>query len=76
MECDICGGPLEKKKVQYIIEVKGRLHILEHVPAKECLQCGERLYSPETVEKIQDAIWKDRKPDRVVEMPVIDYVLI
>ena len=76
MECDLCGGPIEKKEVPYIIEVKGRLHILEHVPAKECLQCGERLYSPQTVEKIQQAIWKNRKPDKLIQMPVIDYVSI
>jgi YgiT-type zinc finger domain-containing protein len=73
MKCDLCGGPLEDRKISYAIEFKGRLHIIEHVPAKECLQCGERLYSPKTVEKIQNAIWHDRKPDRVIETPVIDY---
>jgi hypothetical protein len=52
------------------------MHIIEHVPAKECLQCGERLYSPETVEKIQKAIWQNQKPDRFVETQVIDYVSI
>jgi len=53
-----------------------RMHIIEHVPAKECLQCGERLYSPETVEKIQKAIWQNQKPDRFVETPVIEYTSI
>jgi len=76
MKCDLCGGPLEDRKTSYIIECKERLHIIEHVPAKECLQCGERLYSPQTVEKIQNAIWQERKPDRVIETPVIDYISI
>ena len=76
MNCDLCGGTLEDRKISYTIEFKGRMHIIEHVPVKECLQCGERLYSPQTVEKIQNAIWQDRKPDRVVETPVIDYVSI
>ena len=76
MKCDLCGGPLEDQKISYIIEFKGRLHIIEHVPAKVCLQCGEKLYSPETVEKIQKAIWQNRKPDRVIKTPIIDYVSI
>ncbi len=76
MKCDLCGGAVVERKVSYTIEFKGRLNIVEHVPARECLQCGERLYSPETVEKIQKAIWQNRKPDRVVETPVIDFVAI
>lgn len=76
MKCDLCGGSVVDREVRYTIAFKGRLHIVEHVPARECLQCGERLYSPETVEKIQKAIWQNRKPDRVVETPVIDFVAI
>ena len=76
MKCDLCGGPVVDREVSYTIEFRGRLHIVEHVPAKECLQCGERLYSPETVKKIQNAIWEERKPDRVIKTPVIDYVSV
>lgn len=76
MTCDLCGGPTVDQEVSYTIEFKERLHIVENVPARECLQCGDRLYSPETVEKIQNAIWQDREPDRVIQMPVIDYVSI
>ena len=75
-QCDLCGGTVVDREVSYTIEFEGRLHIVVHVPAKKCLQCGERLYSPETVEKIQKAIWQKRKPDRVIETPVIDYVAI
>ena len=62
MKCGLFGGAVVDREVSYTIEFKERLHIIEHVPAKECLQCGERLYSPETVEKIQNAIWQNRKP--------------
>ena len=51
MKCDLCGGQVVERNVSYTIEFNERLHIIEHVPAKECLQCGERLYTPETVEK-------------------------
>ena len=56
MKCNLCGGTIVDRKVSYTIEDKRHLHIIEHVPAKECLQCGERLYSPKKVEKIQNAI--------------------
>lgn len=76
MKCDLCGGQVVERNVSYTIEFHERLHIIEHVPAKECLQCGERLYAPETVEKIQNAIWQNRKPDRVIKTPVVDYIAI
>lgn len=37
MKCDLCGGLLEDRKIAYIIEFKGRMYIIEHVPVKECL---------------------------------------
>ena len=73
MKCELCGGLIVDQEVLYTIEFEQRLHIIEHVPAKVCLQCGERLYSPETVEKIQNAIWQDRKPNRTIEAPVFEY---
>lgn len=76
MKCDLCGGQVVERNVSYTIEFNERLHIIEHVPAKECLQCGERLYAPETVEKIQNAIWQNRTPDRVIKTPVVDYMAI
>ncbi len=60
MKCNLCGGVVIDREVSYTIEVKERLHIIEHVPAKECLQCGERLYSPEIVEKIQKPFGKTK----------------
>ncbi|TLD40624.1 MAG: hypothetical protein JETT_3122 [Candidatus Jettenia ecosi] len=76
MKCDLCGGQVVERNVAYTIEFNEQLYIIEHVPTKECLQCGERLYTPETVEKIQTAIWQHQKPDRVIKTPVIDYMSI
>jgi len=43
------------------------------VPARVCSQCGERLYSPETVERLQKTVWEKKRPSRVVETQVFDY---
>ncbi|MCK4798650.1 MAG: YgiT-type zinc finger protein [Spirochaetes bacterium] len=76
MACDLCGGKLQDKKVTYSIEYNNRLHIVEHVPVKECMQCGERLYSPEIVKNIQNAVWQNKKPDKIIKTPVIEYASI
>lgn len=76
MKCDLCGDTVIDREVSYTIEFKERLHIIEHVPDKEYLQCGERRNSPETVEKTQKAIWQNQKPDRYIETQVIVYVSI
>lgn len=34
MKCDLCGGTVVDREVSYTIEFEGRLHIVEHVPAK------------------------------------------
>jgi len=67
---------MKEQKITYSIEFNSRLHIIEHVPARVCQQCGERPFSPEIVEKIQDAIWHDLKPKKLVKMPVLDFVSI
>jgi YgiT-type zinc finger domain-containing protein len=42
-----------ERKVTYTIEVDGKFIIIENVPARVCLETGERLFSPETVERLQ-----------------------
>ena len=43
--------------VTYTLELDGKFYIVEHVPAKVCLETGEHYFAPETVEKIQKIIW-------------------
>jgi len=35
----------------YTLEVDGKFYIVEHVPARVCLETGEQYFAPETVEK-------------------------
>jgi YgiT-type zinc finger domain-containing protein len=63
----------EEQKVTYVLEQQGRVFIIEHVPARVCRETGERLFAPETVERLQSIIWEQRKPIRVVETPVFEF---
>lgn len=62
-----------EQKVTYPLEVKGRLLVIENVPARVCLETGEQFFSPETVERLQQMIWEQKKPSRVIEVPVYEF---
>ncbi|MBW4578116.1 MAG: YgiT-type zinc finger protein [Tildeniella nuda ZEHNDER 1965/U140] len=52
-QCPSCGGELVKKNVQKLL--RGGMHTaVLQVKAEVCLQCGERLYSEETVRRFED----------------------
>ena len=53
---------LVEMSVTYSIEVNGRFVIIEDVPARVNVETGERFFSPETVECLQQAVWEDVNP--------------
>lgn len=61
------------RAVTYSLEADGRFFIIEHVPARVCLETGEEFFAPETVEQLQRVAWGNKKPSRVIETPVFDY---
>ena len=61
-------------EVFYTLEHAGNFHIIEHVPARVCKETGEELFAPETVAHIQKLIRGKKKPVRMIETPVYEYV--
>jgi YgiT-type zinc finger domain-containing protein len=64
---------LVERKVTYILELEGRFVIIKNVPARVNVETGEQYFSPEVVEQIQQTIWEEKKPDRLVETPVFEF---
>jgi len=64
----------EEQKVTYVLEHQGKVLIIENVPARVCQETGERLFAPETVERLQHIVWEQRKPIRIIETPVFEFV--
>lgn len=62
-----------EEKVVYTLQVNGRFVIVEQVPARVSLRTGERFFSPETVERLQQIVWGQRAPNRVVQTPVYEF---
>jgi hypothetical protein len=62
-----------EQRVRYTLEVDGRFVIIEQVPARVSLRTGERFFSPETVERLQEIVWGQKAPSRVVQAPVYEF---
>ena len=73
MTCDVCRAAVTEAKVTFTAELNGKLLVVENVPAKVCGQCGERLFSADTVERLQKTVWEQNTPVRIVETPVFDF---
>lgn len=73
MACDLCGARVSDAMVTYPLELEGRWVLIEQVPARVCIQCGERLFTPDTVDKLQQIARGVQKPQRIQETPVFDF---
>ena len=74
MSHEVREETFEEQQVPSVLEQQGKVLIIEHVPARVCRETGERLFAPETVERLQHIVWEQRKPARIVETPVFEFV--
>ncbi|MXY94313.1 MAG: YgiT-type zinc finger protein [Caldilineaceae bacterium SB0670_bin_27] len=72
----VWSEPLVEKTVTYHIEIDGRLVLVENVPARVNVETGERYFAPETVERLQQAVWGQCRPVRTIETPVYEYAAL
>jgi YgiT-type zinc finger domain-containing protein len=47
--CYFCQGTVKPKRVTHVHAWKGKVIILEDVPADVCQQCGETYFAPEVL---------------------------
>jgi hypothetical protein len=73
MKAESWQEPLVEQQVTYILEVEGRFVIIENVPVRVNVETGEQYFSPEVVEQLQQTIWEEKKPHRVIETPVFEF---
>jgi hypothetical protein len=64
---------LVEQLVTYTLLKDDQVFIVENVPARVNLETGEQLFSPETVEQLQQIIREHRKPKRMLQTPVYEF---
>jgi YgiT-type zinc finger domain-containing protein len=62
-----------EQEVTYTLEVGGKLIVVEHVPARVCVETGEQLFAPHVVERLQSIASGKDKPTRTLQTPVFDF---
>ena len=71
-KCPLCGGELEEKTITHAQSYRGKIYILENVPAEVCRQCGEVLLYPKVLKRMQQLVWSETAPSHTREVPVYD----
>ena len=64
---------LVEQRVTYTLEVRGRLIVIENVPARVNSETGEQFFSPDTVERLQKMIREQNRPKGVIQVPVYEF---
>ncbi len=72
-KCYICGGETARDEfVSEVLEVDGRRVLVEHIPARICMRCGEAAFSRETTERIRLLVHGAGRPARTVPLDVFE----
>lgn len=62
-----------EKKVTYHVEIDGAVILIQNVPARVNIETGEKMFSPDTVERLHRLVRSRRRPVHTVETPVYEY---
>lgn len=73
MKCSIegCPGEYGEKQVVHTVRHKGKVIVIDHVPAEVCSVCGDVLLKPETARHIEELLKKSTRPSGTV--PLYEY---
>lgn len=73
MKCNIegCSGEYEQREVVHTVRQGERIIVIDHVPAEVCPICGDVLFTPETVRRIEAIRRTNIPPVRTV--PLYDF---
>ena len=64
---------LVERRVTYTLEMDGRLHVVENVPARVDEETGEQFFAPDTAERLQEIVMGRDEPRKTIETPVYEY---
>jgi len=73
MRCSIvgCPGSYEQRAVHHTVRHRGRVIVIDHVPAEVCDVCGDVLFEPQTVRHIEGLLAALPEPQQTA--PVYEY---
>jgi YgiT-type zinc finger domain-containing protein len=75
-KCHVCGEQMQEKKINQDFWLKGKLIVIESVPAGVCPQCGEKIVKADVGRQLATLIANVRHlpRKRTISVPVVKYV--
>lgn len=75
-QCHVCGEQMEERQINQDIWIKGKLIVIEDVPAGVCPQCGEKVVRADVGQQIATLIQGSPRlhKTRTINVPVISFI--
>jgi HTH-type transcriptional regulator/antitoxin MqsA len=75
-KCHVCGEQMLEKQINQDFWIKGKLLVIEDVPAGVCPRCGERVVRAGVGQQVMALIQNARRlrKTRTMKVPVISFV--
>jgi len=73
--CHVCGGRMAERRVKQELWIRGKLIVIEGVPAGVCPQCGEKVVQADVGRAIAALVEdsKQLRKARTIAVPVIKF---
>lgn len=73
--CHVCGGQMRAKRIKQDFWIKGRLVVIDGVPAGVCQRCGEKVVRADVGRRVAELIEDSERlrGARTLRVPVIKY---
>ncbi|MBI2361745.1 MAG: YgiT-type zinc finger protein [Deltaproteobacteria bacterium] len=73
-ECEICNTKLVSKKVKQDFWIRGKLVVIDGVPAGVCPRCGAKIVRSEVGKRIAKILESPRKWSKapIIRVPVVE----
>lgn len=71
MKCFSCKEEMKNSTTTHFVDLKTCIVIIKHVPCMECEQCGEKYYTDEVAERLNEIVQAVSK--LMTEIAVVEY---
>ncbi len=71
MKCFDCGAEMLASTTTHFVDLKKRIVIVKNVPCFECEQCGEKYYTDEVAQRLDEIV--ESLSRFMTEIAVVDY---
>lgn len=75
-KCDFCDGKVIEKRITVDFHYKKNLVIIENVPVKVCIECGEKYYDAKIWAELEKIAASTKNIKRQIKVPVKEFCAV